>query len=128
MKNKKSIVAIIFLFLNLNFIFSQSSTLHVTQLADNKFAVAVASVPYDNEIDWSTTPDTWSKTKFQLKTITDTFTVEAAKPIFRIETERKKYYYASARPVQLEGAVNFRDLGGYLNKDGKQVKWGKIYR
>ena len=28
----------------------------------------------------------------------------------------------------LEGAANFRDLGGYLSEDGKSIVWGKIYR
>jgi protein-tyrosine phosphatase len=28
----------------------------------------------------------------------------------------------------LQGAINFRDLGGYSTNVGKQVKWGKIYR
>jgi len=32
------------------------------------------------------------------------------------------------REVKLEGAINFRDIGGYPTKDGKHVKWGKIYR
>ncbi|QNQ82835.1 tyrosine-protein phosphatase [Lactobacillus sp. PV012] len=32
------------------------------------------------------------------------------------------------RLVKLEGASNFRDLGGYQNKEGKTVKWHKIYR
>lgn len=32
------------------------------------------------------------------------------------------------RKVFLSGAVNFRDIGGYTTKDGKTVKWGKIYR
>jgi protein-tyrosine phosphatase len=32
------------------------------------------------------------------------------------------------REVKLEGAINFRDIGGYTTWDGKHVKWGKIYR
>jgi protein-tyrosine phosphatase len=32
------------------------------------------------------------------------------------------------RALHLTGAPNFRDLGGYINSDGKQIKWGLIYR
>ena len=35
---------------------------------------------------------------------------------------------SAKRMIKLQGALNFRDLGGYSTKDGKQVKWGKIYR
>lgn len=35
---------------------------------------------------------------------------------------------SAKRKVALQGTVNFRDLGGYTTKDGKHVKWGKIYR
>ncbi len=28
----------------------------------------------------------------------------------------------------LQGAVNFRDLGGYRTQDGRRVRWGKLYR
>lgn len=35
---------------------------------------------------------------------------------------------SSQRLVHMQGAVNFRDIGGYRTADGKAVKWGKIYR
>ena len=34
----------------------------------------------------------------------------------------------SDRRVQLEGSVNFRDLGGYSTQDGRRVKWGQVFR
>lgn len=36
--------------------------------------------------------------------------------------------YHSKRNIILNGTSNFRDLGGYPTKNGKFVKWGKIYR
>lgn len=35
---------------------------------------------------------------------------------------------STKREVKLQGAINFRDVGGYATKDGRHVKWGKIYR
>lgn len=32
------------------------------------------------------------------------------------------------RQLPLSGGYNFRDIGGYRTKDGKYVKWGKIFR
>ena len=32
------------------------------------------------------------------------------------------------RHVTLQGALNFRDLGGYPTPDGGQVRWGQVYR
>ncbi len=32
------------------------------------------------------------------------------------------------RHVPLNGQPNFRDLGGYAAKDGRTVKWGRVYR
>jgi protein-tyrosine phosphatase len=32
------------------------------------------------------------------------------------------------RRVPLEGAVNFRDLGGYLTTDGRWTRWGCVFR
>ena len=35
---------------------------------------------------------------------------------------------STKRHVVLQGAANFRDLGGYKTTDGHTVKWGKVYR
>src|SRR5688500_5815791 len=32
------------------------------------------------------------------------------------------------RLVPLEGALNFRDLGGYTGLDGRTVRWGRVFR
>ena len=32
------------------------------------------------------------------------------------------------RLVPLEGAANFRDLGGYRTADGRSVRWGTLFR
>src|SRR5262245_19920780 len=32
------------------------------------------------------------------------------------------------RHIALEGAPNFRDLGGYATADGRHVRWNRIYR
>lgn len=44
-------------------------------------------------------------------------------PDLKIEVEKEK-----SRCLPFEGAVNFRDMGGYENKEGRRVKWGKLYR
>ena len=35
---------------------------------------------------------------------------------------------AATRLVPLEGAFNFRDLGGYRGTGGREVRWGRLYR
>ena len=40
----------------------------------------------------------------------------------------KKSGIFTERVLPLDGALNFRDLGGYKTKDGRTVKWGKLYR
>ena len=35
---------------------------------------------------------------------------------------------AGERRIALEGAPNFRDLGGYATTDGRHVRWKKVYR
>ena len=32
------------------------------------------------------------------------------------------------RRLQLDGPVNFRDIGGYPTADGRSVRWGRVFR
>lgn len=34
----------------------------------------------------------------------------------------------STRLIQLEGCLNFRDLGGYPVRDGRSIRWGQLFR
>jgi len=40
----------------------------------------------------------------------------------------REIIYLPQREIKLEGAVNFRDLGGYPAYKGKETKWNKIFR
>jgi len=40
----------------------------------------------------------------------------------------KDTFILSERRIALDGASNFRDLGGIRTEDGRYVKWGKIFR
>jgi len=35
---------------------------------------------------------------------------------------------STRRVVRMQGAVNFRDVGGYKTADGREVKWNKVFR
>lgn len=35
---------------------------------------------------------------------------------------------AAERRLPMDGPVNFRDLGGYSGLDGRQVRWGRVFR
>lgn len=52
---------------------------------------------------------------------------QTARPYFFIASEGGGIW-AAERVLPLEGATNFRDLGGYATQDGQRVKWGKLYR
>jgi protein-tyrosine phosphatase len=35
---------------------------------------------------------------------------------------------ATARHLDLQGASNFRDLGGYPTRDGRRLRWRQMFR
>ncbi len=47
---------------------------------------------------------------------------------FKLVFGKKLCAITSNRVIKTENILNFRDVGGYYNKDGQQVRWGKLYR
>jgi protein-tyrosine phosphatase len=52
---------------------------------------------------------------------------EAGRPFFELHTEAGPRI-VSERLIRLDGASNFRDLGGYPTEDGRHVRWGQLFR
>lgn len=50
------------------------------------------------------------------------------RPYFLVTAGDGRQTRVAERLLPLEGGRNFRDLGGWRAADGRQVKWGKIYR
>ncbi|WP_308637234.1 tyrosine-protein phosphatase [Paenibacillus silvisoli] len=87
------------------------------------------------KIYWSTSPDNIEKNgKLLAQTYTglNGYMAKDPKPGYRVYFKVKAGNGATVttaeRKVNLQGAFNFRDLGGYKTTDGKTVKWGKLYR
>ena len=80
----------------------------------------------------SSDPDGGAGTARAIKAATaGTAEVEAAispRPYFRLTTRDGGQTRVAERLLPLEGGRNFRDLGGYRSADGRQVRWGRIYR
>jgi len=52
----------------------------------------------------------------------------SGQPFFRLVSNAGDALNVSIRRLPLEGAPNFRDLGGYRTADGRRLRWGTIYR
>ena len=52
----------------------------------------------------------------------------APRPYFLLSTQDDAQVRVAERLLPLQGGRNFRDLGGYRTDDGRQVRWGRIYR
>ncbi|MDZ7830802.1 MAG: tyrosine-protein phosphatase [Desulfobacterales bacterium] len=50
------------------------------------------------------------------------------RPFFKIVARDESCAILAERRIPLEGAVNFRDIGGYETADGRMVRWGRVFR
>jgi protein-tyrosine phosphatase len=80
----------------------------------------------------SVCPDVRCATKENFASATqDTYSApsprDLARPYFLVESKSEKRIIGARRLV-LQGAWNFRDLGGMKTQDGKTVRWGQVFR
>src|SRR5579871_3771868 len=102
---------------------------NVSRVADGKYAIRCNDLSKKDKFEWNQLPDGWSGAKrVAVKSANDTLALAWPHPIIKRSFAKGKEYFSAPRAVALQGAVNFRDLGGYTTKYGKQVRWGKIYR
>jgi len=47
---------------------------------------------------------------------------------FKLVFGKKLHTVISDRAIKTENILNFREVGGYYNRYGHQIKWGKLYR
>ena len=126
----KRIVLVFFFATQLLIAQAQTAEIRIDQLKRNTYSVSIMPTVFKKStIEWSSKPDSWNEAQpLKLKSATETVELSSGHPIIKLQESKTKSVFASARGIALQGAVNFRDLGGYRAKDGRQVKWGKIYR
>lgn len=104
----------------------------VTRGADGSLTLSWTSEGGDApvEVYWGTDPDA-ATTLLTTVDGASTTTIEDPAPggraYFRLVRGDAALTVAERR-VPLEGAPNFRDLGGYETEDGRRVKWGQVFR
>jgi protein-tyrosine phosphatase len=52
----------------------------------------------------------------------------ASRHYFRLRDQHGTEVLATERKLGMQGTPNFRDFGGYRTADGRQVKWGYLFR
>lgn len=100
------------------------------------------------KIKWETFPPMEGTVKIFESSVPDSFNLyspiaeteisKGFKDIFLVKTTRRSYFklvfdkkysaITAERIIPMDGLFNFRDLGGYYNTNGKQIRWGKLYR
>lgn len=105
-------------------------------------AKAERTAPDKVRLDWtgaqavsvfvSADPDAKKPAMKALATAAGTTTALVApvspRPYFLVTAADGRQTRVAERLLPLEGGRNFRDVGGWRAADGRQVKWGKIYR
>ncbi len=101
---------------------------------NSTLSIKWGSVEESVHVYWSASPEAIEENGQLLTIVTDAsaVTIEDPNPAmrvyFRLVTNKGDRITVAERRLSLQGAFNFRDLGGYETKDGRVVKWGKLYR
>ncbi|MDC2864111.1 tyrosine-protein phosphatase [Bacillus sp. BP-3] len=101
---------------------------------ENTLSIKWGSVEESVCVYWSTSPKSIEENGTLLTIVTEAsaVTIEDPNPAvrvyFRLVTNKGDRITVAERRLPLQGAFNFRDLGGYETKDGRVVKWGNLYR
>lgn len=80
----------------------------------------------DNDSVFSTTSAMSVKAENYITVIEDP--IKSKRLFFKLKTDNTVSGVITNRFFNLDSIHNFRDLGGYINNDGHQIRWGKIFR
>lgn len=106
----------------------------IEQNEDNMLHIQWENGPEEVSIYWSISPEQIEENgEFLLKVLGESScTIKNpsvdVRPYFRLVGSNGQAVTIAERKLPLQGAFNFRDLGGYETIDGRRVKWGKLYR
>jgi protein-tyrosine phosphatase len=97
-----------------------------------KLSYSFTAKTHNVQIFASSSPEPAAPRQLVLKTKHTTVVVHAGNPkqrvYFFLKADSGEVREVSIRSLPLEGATNFRDLGGYQTSDGHFVRWGLLYR
>ncbi|HEY2750248.1 tyrosine-protein phosphatase [Phenylobacterium sp.] len=105
----------------------------VERLADSRVQVGWSPITTPVSILVSDTPDTPRDRLRRVEGQARSGHVEVAaprtpRPYFLLRAADGEQTRVAERLLPLRGGRNFRDLGGYRTTDGRQVRWGRLYR
>ena len=111
--------------------------------------VACETVPLGNYIiKWETFPPMEGTVKIYESSVPDSFNLSSpiaeleinkgVKDVFFVQTAKRSYFklvfnkkysaITAERTIPTQNIFNLRDLGGYYTVNGRQTRWGKLYR
>src|SRR5262249_28035360 len=80
----------------------------------------------------SASPDRFDRNNLVRESRTSPVIVSApnvgGRTYFHLVPDRGAGRVTAVRRLPLEGAKNFRDLGGYRTAEGRYVRWGRVFR
>lgn len=109
---------------------TNNNNISVKQIKNNKYLFENNHDLSEIEVYLLDKPEYNSKKTLLLKTSDFEFIIEETfneRPYFLIKYSDKEIIIAE-RTLPVDGMINFRDMGGYVTKSNKVVKWGELYR